>query len=107
MSEGDCREDRGARCGLYILAVKSNQPKLFDALVDFFDDGIKHGFGRVPCEFHETVEKDHGRLETRRHWTFGQVDWLMPEQQWNKLSMVGMIESVREINGVWSDCPAS
>jgi predicted transposase YbfD/YdcC len=83
----------------YVLAVKSNQPKLFEAQVDFFDDGMGHGFGRVPCAFHETVEKDHGRTETRRCWAFGQVDWLTPQQRRSKLSMVGMIESAREIDG--------
>jgi len=82
----------------YVLAVKSNQPTLHEALVEFFDEGIRRGFGGVPCEFQETVDKCHGRIETRRHWTVGQVDWLMPEQRWNKLSMVGMIESVREID---------
>jgi predicted transposase YbfD/YdcC len=85
--------------GDYVLAVKSNQPKLFEAVVDFFDEGMRYGFGGTPCAFHETVEKDHGRIETRRCWAFGKVDWLLPEQQWKKLSMVGMIESVRDING--------
>ena len=85
--------------GDYVLAVKSNQRKLFEALVDFFDEGMQFGFGGFPCSFDETVEKDHGRIETRRCWAFGQVDWLLPEQQWRKLSMVGMIESVRDIAG--------
>jgi len=49
---------------------------------------------------YETVEKDHGRIETRRFWQSDRVDWFADRNQWEKLSGFGMVESTREIQAV-------
>jgi predicted transposase YbfD/YdcC len=49
--------------GDYLLA---NQPHRAEALQAFFDEGETRGYGRLPVSRHETIEKDHGRIETRR-----------------------------------------
>ena len=63
--------DRGAD---YLLAVKDNQPTLADSMREFFDQFMTAP-ERTPHTFTETVEKDHGRLETRRCFAFTQLDW--------------------------------
>lgn len=87
--------------GDYLLAVKDNQGKLADALREFFADADAGGFGALPVSRHETVEKDHGRIETRRAWWVSDLVWLdRPiRQHWPKLAGVGMIERTREISG--------
>ena len=67
--------DKGAD---YLLALKANQPALHDDVALWFDDGLETGFAGVAVDFHETVDADHGRIETRRHWVAHDIDWLAP-----------------------------
>jgi predicted transposase YbfD/YdcC len=87
--------------GDYILAVKNNQPTLYEAIESFFDISMESRFKNVPYTFHEQVEKDHGRIETRRCWSVSGLDWLESEtkDRWISFTSVSMIESVREIKG--------
>ena len=47
----------------------------------------------------ETVEKDHGRLEIRRYYQSDQLDWFADRAKWEGLKSVGMVESIREVEG--------
>jgi predicted transposase YbfD/YdcC len=89
------------RGGDYLLAVKDNQPCLAEAVDEFFAEGETLGFGRLPVSRHETVEKGHGRIETRRALWVTDLSWLDKaiRQRWPKLAGVGMIERERDING--------
>ena len=87
--------DRGAE---YILAVKDNQPTLADSMRDFFVQ-FQAVPERTPHRVAETVEKDHGRLETRRCFAFDQLDCLAKPEQWPDLKSFAVIESERCING--------
>ena len=90
--------DRG---GDYLLAVKDNQKTLSCALQEFFADGETVGFGALPVSRHQTIEKDHGRIETRQALWVSDLSWLDKKlrEHWPKLAGVGMIEQRREING--------
>jgi predicted transposase YbfD/YdcC len=87
--------DRGAD---YILAVKNNQPKLADSMRDFFAQ-FKAAPEKTPHTAAETVEKNHGRLETRRCYAFDQLDCLHEPERWPGLKSFTVIESERCING--------
>jgi predicted transposase YbfD/YdcC len=87
--------DRGAD---YILAVKENQPSLADAMRDFYAQ-FKAVPQRTPHTVVETIEKDHGRIETRRCFAFDQLDCLAKPEQWPDLKSFAVIESERCING--------
>lgn len=89
------------RDGDYLLAVKDNQGSLADALREFFAEAQAGGLGALPVSWHETVEKDHGRIETRRALWVSELAWLdRPiRSHWPKLAGVGMVERVREIKG--------
>jgi hypothetical protein len=47
----------------------------------------------------ETVEKDHGRLETRRYYQSTQIGWFADRDQREGLQSVRMMESIQELNG--------
>lgn len=64
--------DRGAN---YVLAVKDNQPTLADSIRDFFVL-FKQAPHRTPHTASETVEKNHGRIETRRCYAFDALSCL-------------------------------
>ncbi len=86
--------DKGAD---YLLALKGNQPALHDDVALWFDDGLKTGFAGARVDFHETVDADHGRIETRRHWVAHDIDWLQQRHHWPGLAAIAMIERQREV----------
>ncbi|MCL2022713.1 MAG: hypothetical protein FWG81_11875 [Betaproteobacteria bacterium] len=54
---------------------------------------------RTPHAMSDTVEKDHGRIETRRCYAFDQLACLHKPEQWPDLKSFAVIESQREIKG--------
>ncbi|HNC99049.1 MAG TPA: ISAs1 family transposase, partial [Myxococcota bacterium] len=52
---------------------------------------------RVPLAYTQTVEKDHGRLETRSYWQSGDLEWFGDREKWEGLASVGVVESVRQV----------
>lgn len=62
--------------GAYLLALKRNQPSLHDEVARHFADPAS-GARAV-----ERVDKDHGRIETRRTWVSHEVDWLHGDRRY-------------------------
>jgi predicted transposase YbfD/YdcC len=86
--------------GDYVLAVKENQPTLHDALRRNLDEMALEGFAGVRHGFVQTVDGDHGRVETRRVWVTDQLDGWLDEAQrrrWAGLGSVAVVEAVREV----------
>lgn len=88
----------------YVLALKGNQGQCHAEIKAFLDDAVlRHGQqapalrNRMPLAYQETVEKDHGRLETRRYWQSAELDWFAGRPQWEGLRSVGVVESVRQV----------
>lgn len=79
----------------YLLAVKGNQGNLEEALQTFFDVARCAKLTTVGAHL-ETIEKDHGRIETRRYWVADNVFGLVDGQVWQDCRTVGMVESVRD-----------
>jgi predicted transposase YbfD/YdcC len=86
--------ERGAD---YVLAVKDNQPRLAESIQDFWRCFVAHPAVHTPHSFTESVEKGHGRLETRRCYAFGQLQCLANPGQWAALRSFAVIESERLI----------
>lgn len=81
----------------YVLALKGNQGQAHAEVKSYLDDAIA---SRMPeLAFVETVDKGHGRLEVRRYWQSGQLDWFADRPLWEGLQSVGVVEATREING--------
>lgn len=81
----------------YVLALKGNQGTTFREVKSFLDDVIvrreKH------LVFTETVDKEHGRLEVRRYWQTGKLDWFADREVWTGLKSVGVVEARRTVQG--------
>jgi predicted transposase YbfD/YdcC len=70
----------------YILAVKGNQPTL--------EEGIRDTVRfHEPADYHEDIDCDHGRIETRKCSVFNNLD--MIEGKWTGMESVIKIESER------------
>ena len=60
----------------YLLAVKENQGQLYEDVGDLFQGAEEFGFEGVPYDFARTLNKNHGRLETRQCWVIADPDCL-------------------------------
>jgi len=87
-------QERGAD---YVLAVKDNQPRLAESIEDFWKSFRAHPAIHTPHSFTESVEKNHGRIETRRCFVFAQLECLDKLQQWRGLRSFAVLESERTI----------
>ena len=57
-------------------------------------------FADVAHDFHQTIEKDHGRIETRRCWVISAPEFLAymdPDQEWSHLQSLVMVEVKRQL----------
>jgi predicted transposase YbfD/YdcC len=86
----------------YILALKTNQELLHEAVAYSFKEERKINFKGIEHAYYETVEKNHGRLETRRYWTISDPEYLKyldPNGEWQDLKSIGTVEAERIIKG--------
>ena len=83
----------------YVLALKANHGVLHGEIKTFLDDALDHPEHLPQASRHETVEKDHGRIETRHYLCTGELDWLADRAKWTALRSVAVVESQREIGG--------
>lgn len=87
------------RGGAYLLAVKANQPTLFDEIGRYFDDPQAQLAERTD------VDKGHGRLETRRYVVSHDIDWLSGDRRYPgeprfpNLATIAMVEATVEKAG--------
>ena len=84
--------------GDYVLGLKGNQGNLYEDVKLFFEYASLIEFDNINHSYHEDVDGDHGRIETRRVWTVSDLDWLEGKGQWKGLNVIGMVESIREID---------
>lgn len=78
----------------YVLAVKGNHPTMYDEIVRYMDAFASER----PAGF-ETLEKGHGRLETRRYWQSEDISWFADREHWAGLRSFCMVEAIREHEG--------
>jgi predicted transposase YbfD/YdcC len=81
---------------------KNNQPTLAAAIGGFFEAAEQAGYRGVAHTHARWVEKDHGRIETRRCVVTDDLGCLGDGHGWAGAKTLVMVESTREIKGVAS-----
>ena len=81
----------------YVLALKGNQGTLREDVEVFAAEQKANGFKDTKVSRHETIDGDHGRIETRTYTAIHDVAWLQERHDWPGLRGVVMVESTREI----------
>jgi predicted transposase YbfD/YdcC len=81
----------------YVLALKGNQGTLREDVELFFIEQKARKYRDCSVDRHETIEKSHGRIETRIVTAVGDLGWLQERHQWPGLAGIVMVESRREI----------
>jgi hypothetical protein len=80
--------------GDYALALKDNQKTLHDDVSLFLNDPATTGLTTA-----QSVDGDHGRIETRTATVSTDIGWLQKQHKWPGLVAVGKVERIREAPG--------
>ena len=76
--------------GDYVLAVKENQPKLYQAIQTFFHEQTEDNVGHAQHRRHETLDKSHGRIDERSYYLAKLPADFPLKKQWPGLKAIGM-----------------
>lgn len=83
----------------YVLALKGNHKHLRDQVAEFLNSVREDRTVGFQISTHQTVDGEHGRIETRRYWHATAPDFLPDKSAWRDLKSVGLVEATREVNG--------
>lgn len=86
-----------ARGGDYLFTLKANRPLMAQEVAEYFADPAQK------LDVYQTVDADHGRIETRDHRVSHQVDWLFSDRRYKGepaipgLACIACVHSTRQI----------
>lgn len=83
----------------YVIALKGNQSDLHQQVRQYFEWATQLPLREQQFDTFETVEKGHGRIETRRCQVTEDIAWLTQKGDWAGLQSIVVVEAKREIIG--------
>ena len=83
----------------YILALKENQPTLYEDVRLFFEEYRENPNGLDPNCFATDYSQGHGRYERRTCYICEDIGWLNGREKWSGLNGIGVIFCRVEQNG--------
>lgn len=84
----------------YVLALKGNQPKLYEVVQKFFLDHLEDDFARYPVSRYEETEKGHGRQEQRIYYQATVPVDFDVGHKWAGLKTIGTAIRMYEQDGI-------
>jgi predicted transposase YbfD/YdcC len=78
--------------GDYVLALKGNQGAIHEDVKLFFNDDEQIKL----CDMAQTIDADHGRIETRIAHITDDIEWLKESYDWPGLCAIGKVTGLRE-----------
>jgi len=96
-----CQTDIGEKVleqgGHFLLALKGNQGEFFEDVSLYLDTCIDKP-KNLSFDYFQSVNGDHGRVESRKCWLVTEVDWLVKRHpRWSIVKGIAVIESERII----------
>lgn len=85
----------------YVLSLKGNQGQLHEDVKEMFAYFEKVAFVDIEHDYHQSVDKGHGRLEKRQCWVFDPQSWpayFRTLDDWRGLQSVAMVRAQRQID---------
>src|SRR5438105_7458896 len=86
-----------AREADYVLALKDNQPTLHQAVQEAFVAHADADFTDPTLRRHKTVERSHGREETREYFIAAAPAALTQSGEWKDLRSIGLVMRTRVV----------
>ena len=84
----------------YVISLKKNQGNLYESVEELFKSGISTSFQEFQHSTYKTQETGHGRHEIRNYVMLSGIQSrLDPDSVWSNFNSIGMVESVRQVDG--------
>lgn len=83
--------------GDYVIALKDNQPTLFNSAQEHFEELLEKN--HTALNFHSTSENGHGREDTKNYYVFDDIDELEGMEKFRDLAAIGVAENISKANG--------
>lgn len=84
----------------YVLALKGNHPKFYEAVQEFFTNHLEDEFARYPVSRYEENEKGHGRVEQRTYYQATLPKDFARREEWKGLKTIGAAIRIYQQGGV-------
>lgn len=85
--------------GDYQIALKGNQEKLHDEVVNFFSQACIVRPEEADCDYWCSEETTRGRKEKREVWSCDRLDWLPQRDLWCDLNSIVCVSKTRSEKG--------
>jgi predicted transposase YbfD/YdcC len=86
--------------GIFVLALKGNQPTLFEDVKLFIEHAAKNKYADLTTRTMTKHEEGHGRKETRSYRLIDLPDgiaWAEEKEAWQGLKSIGIAECMRQV----------
>jgi predicted transposase YbfD/YdcC len=101
-TQKEIAEQITGRGGEYVLALKSNHPRLYGDVKSYFEDAVDRELPGMSVDKEAEVDGGHGRVEVRRCWATDDIEWLDARDQWPGLRSLAMIKAQRS-ESTWDE----
>jgi len=84
----------------YVLAVKDNQGKLHQDIQDWFAHADQVAFKEIEHDYHQTINKGHGRIEIRQCWVITDpvaFEYIRHYEGWTDLTAIVRVQRERRL----------
>jgi len=85
--------------GDYVLSCKGDKHQFYKDIRDYFIYYIQTDFKELNYDYYETIEKSHGRIETRKYYITDGIEWLNKKERYKGIKTIGMVISRVERDG--------
>ena len=75
--------------GEFVIAVKDNQPKLKEAMENYFHHHLERDLEDLQYRYHETRDKGHGRIDERSYYLTKVPADFAPAADWPEVKAIG------------------
>jgi predicted transposase YbfD/YdcC len=76
----------------YVLALKGNQGKLHQQVIDYIDTHLENDFANVTVQrLEEEAKKGHGRIDSRMYLQFNVPDTFEGRSRWKNFRTIGVV----------------
>ena len=89
--------------GDYVFSVKDNQPHLLEDIRECLGKALETNFAGLCWDRFETIERSHGRQETRTYLILTNPEGLRNQEAWAGLKVIGMWTNERLLKDTASD----
>jgi predicted transposase YbfD/YdcC len=90
--------------GDFVIAVKDNQPKLFDAITTFVVDQLERDLKDLKYRTYETTDAGHGRVDERSYFLTPVPSGFGPTAEWPSVKEIGYaVRITRHADGTTTD----